>query len=162
MQRCLTKGNNMAKAGSHIKQIFVYADWIELGGTMFMGALQAEQVRGKEVFSFSYDKEWLQSGPVLLLDPDLGLFTGPQYNRDEKPNFGLFTDSAPDRWGRVLMERREALAARQGSRRVRALMESDYLLGVYDLYRMGAIRSRVPVNTQRLDIVASLRHQSYS
>jgi serine/threonine-protein kinase HipA len=141
----------MAKAGTHIKQIFVFADWIELGGVKFMGILQAEQVRGKEVFSFSYDKEWLQSAPALLLDPDLGLFTGPQYNRDEKPNFGLFTDSAPDRWGRVLMERREALAARQEGRRARALMESDYLMGVYDRYRMGAIRFKLDKGGPFLD-----------
>jgi len=63
----------MAKAGSHIKQLFVFADWIELAGPKLMGTLQAEQVRGKEVFSFSYDKEWLRSAPALLLDPDLGL-----------------------------------------------------------------------------------------
>ncbi len=124
--------NNMGKAGSPIKQIFVYADWIELAGARFMGILQAEQVRGKEVFSFSYHKEWLQSAPALLLDPDLGFFSGPQYNREEKPNFGLFTDSAPDRWGRVLMERREAFTARQERRRARSLMESDYLMGVFD------------------------------
>ena len=146
----------MAKVASHIKQIFVYADWIELGGTKFMGTLHAEQVRGKEVFSFSYDKDWLQSAPALLLDPDLGLFTGPQYSRDDKPNFGLFTDSAPDRWGRVLMERREALAARQESRRPRALMESDYLMGVFDLYRMGAIRFKLAKDGPFLDDNASM------
>jgi len=108
-------------------------------------------VRGKEVFSFSYDKDWLQSAPALLLDPDLGLFSGPQYSRDDKPNFGLFTDSSPDRWGRVLMERREALDARQEVRRPRALMESDYLMGVFDLYRMGAIRFKLAKDGPFLD-----------
>ena len=78
-----------------------------------MGTLTAEQVRGREVFSFSYSKGWLENGLALVLDPDLGLYGGPQYSRDDKPNFGLFLDSSPDRWGRVLMERREALIARQ-------------------------------------------------
>lgn len=118
----------MAKNTDHIKQILVYADWVELGSTRFMGTLKAEQVRGKEVFSFSYDKDWLQEAPALILDPDLGLYTGPQYSRDEKPNFGLFTDSSPDRWGRVLMERREGLVARQERRRPKPLLESDWQL----------------------------------
>jgi serine/threonine-protein kinase HipA len=129
----------MAK-GQHTKQLWVYADWIELSGVKLMGILQAEQVRGKEVFSFAYDREWLEKGPALLLDPGLGFYAGPQYNQEEKPNFGLFTDSSPDRWGRVLMGRREALTARQQNEKPRTLMESDYLLGVFDLYRMGALR----------------------
>jgi serine/threonine-protein kinase HipA len=125
------------------KQIHVYLDWLDLEGLQKLGVLQAEQLRGKEVFSFSYNKEWLESGFALLLDPDLGLYSGPQYLRDDKPNFGLFMDSSPDRWGRVLMQRREAVSARSENRKVRPLFESDYLLGVYDLYRMGALRFRL-------------------
>ena len=45
-------------------------------------------------------------------DPDLKMYTGPQFINDDKPNFGLFLDSSPDRWGRVLMKRREAIKAR--------------------------------------------------
>lgn len=108
-----------------------------------MGILKADQVRGKEIFSFSYLPEWLASDQIFLLDPDLGLYTGPQYLREEKANFGLFTDSSPDRWGRVLMERREAYHARQEGRRSNALQESDFLLGVHDLYRMGALRFKL-------------------
>jgi serine/threonine-protein kinase HipA len=132
----------MAKNTTHSKQILVYADWLELGGLRKVGVLQAEQLRGKEVFSFSYHKEWLESGFSILLDPDLDLFTGPQYIRDDKPNFGLFMDSSPDRWGRVLMQRREALIARDEGRKPRLLQESDFLLGVYDRYRMGGLRFR--------------------
>jgi serine/threonine-protein kinase HipA len=141
----------MAKAGQYTKQIWVYADWIELGGVKLMGILQAEQVRGKEVFSFSYDKQWLESGYALALDSDLGFYAGPQYNREEKPNFGVFTDSAPDRWGRVLIERSEALTARQENRKSRPLTESDYLLGVFDLYRMGALRFKLEQEGPFLD-----------
>ncbi|HVU58673.1 MAG TPA: HipA domain-containing protein [Puia sp.] len=124
-------------------RIFVYADWVGLDGPLLMGELTAESSKGKEVFSFSYDKNWLKEQAALELDPDLRLYGGPQYLGEEKPNFGLFTDSSPDRWGRVLMQRREALNARQEGRRPRGLMESDYLLGVFDTYRVGALRFKL-------------------
>ncbi len=107
-----------------------------------MGVLRVEKARGEEVFSFSYDKSWLASGHVHLLDPDLQLFAGPQYLPLEKANFGLFLDSSPDRWGRTLMDRREAILARKEGREPRTLMESDYLVGVHDETRMGALRFR--------------------
>jgi serine/threonine-protein kinase HipA len=87
----------------------------------------------------------------LILDPDLGLYSGPQYSRDDKPNFGLFLDSSPDRWGRMLMERREALVTRQEGQRPRTLMESDYLLGVFDRYRMGGLRFKLSEEGPFLD-----------
>lgn len=123
-----------------MREIIVYADWQELPATMKMGVLRADQVRGEEVFSFEYDEQWLQSGYAQVLDPDLRLFTGPQYITDEKPNFGIFLDSSPDRWGRTLMKRREALQAREEKRKERRLFESDYLLGVNDVSRLGALR----------------------
>ncbi|MGB3222768.1 MAG: HipA domain-containing protein, partial [Desulforhopalus sp.] len=66
-------------------------------------------------------------------------------------NFGLFLDSSPDRWGRVLMQRREAQQARAEERNVRPLLESDYLLGVYDGLRMGALRFRLGDDEPFLD-----------
>jgi len=66
-----------------------------------------------------------------------------QYPPAEQINFGLFLDSSPDRWGRVLMRRREAQLARSERRGQRRLLESDYLLGVHDRHRMGALRLRV-------------------
>lgn len=141
----------MVKRGGYSKQIWIYADWIELDGITLMGILTAEQVRGKEIFSFSYSKEWLKKGPALILDPGLGLYAGPQYNSDDKPNFGLFLDSSPDRWGRVLMERRETLMARKENLKRRTLMESDYLLGVFDRYRMGGLRFKSAADGPFLD-----------
>ena len=122
------------------RTIYVYADWIGLNGPLLMGTLGAEQVRGNEVLSFEYEKAWLESNYRHVLDPDLILFSGPQYTREEKANFGMFLDSSPDRWGRVLMRRREAFMARVEGRPQKNLMNSDYLLGVYDEHRMGAIR----------------------
>ena len=75
----------------------------------------------------------------------MGLYTGMQYLRDEKTNFGVFLDSSPDRWGRVLMNRRESILSRMENRSRRNLNESDYLLGVFDEQRMGALRFKESV-----------------
>lgn len=123
------------------REIHVFADWDRLDGPTEMGVLRAIESRGDEVFAFSYADSWLQSGTPTLLDPDLRWFSGPQYLNDEnRPNFGLFLDSCPDRWGRLIMRRREAILARMGDRSEKRLGESDYLLGVHDEQRMGALR----------------------
>ncbi|MCH8549804.1 MAG: HipA domain-containing protein [Balneolaceae bacterium] len=77
---------------------------------------------------------------MFEIDPNLKLYKGTQYLSEEERNFGIFLDSSPDRWGRVLMDRREAIKARLEDRPPQRLMESDYLLGVYDESRMGALR----------------------
>lgn len=123
------------------RQIQVFGDWSELGEVQRMGLLRADPVHGKETFSFEYDPEWLASGHAMWLDPELQLYEGPQYSADNnRPNFGLFLDSSPDRWGRLLMKRREAIDARRAGREPHRLYESDFLLGVHDLQRMGGLR----------------------
>ncbi|MDG1287865.1 MAG: HipA domain-containing protein [Rickettsiales bacterium] len=133
------------------KAIQVCAHWQGMDDPILMGTLYATPSRGKEVFSFEYEKSWLQSDYAQNLDPDLGLFSGPQYARDGHDNFGLFLDSSPDRWGRVLMQRREAQQALAEKRDVRSLLESDYLLGVFDAHRMGALRFRLSEDMPFLD-----------
>ena len=128
------------EARSNNKDIFVYAHWTGMKEPVLMGVLKAEFTRGKEIFSFSYSEDWLKSSYSQILDPELQLYTGSQYAKDEKQNFGVFLDSSPDRWGRVLMKRREAAMARSEKRPEKTLRESDYLLGVFDGHRMGAIR----------------------
>jgi len=129
------------------KEILVYADWAGMGGPKLMGKLVSERLKGKEIFSFEYEDDWLISDYAYLLDPDLQLFSGPQYlNNSNKQNFGLFLDSSPDRWGRLLMRRRESALARKEKRKEEKLFETDYLLGVYDEYRMGALRFKEDEN----------------
>jgi len=123
--------------------IDVYADWIDLGAAVRLGTLFVQETRGREVFYFEYDEDWLHRDDPRVLDPDLRFYKGPQYTAMDKPNFGLFLDSAPDRWGRVLMRRREAIFARKEGRTPRRLVESDCLLGVYDQNRLGALRFKV-------------------
>lgn len=130
----------MAKQGEK-RKVYVYADWQGMANPLYMGVLQSVLLRGKEVFSFEYDSEWLKNNQALLLDPDLHFYEGIQYLNDaEKTNFGLFLDSSPDRWGRILMRRRESALARQEKRTEATLFETDYLLGVYDTQRMGSLR----------------------
>ena len=122
------------------KEILVYADWQGIGTPQLVGTLFSTYSRGKEIFSFEYAQNWLKSHFVKDIDPDLGLYSGVQYLRDEKMNFGIFLDSTPDRWGRLLMDRRESILARAEKRQQVSLCESDYLLGVFDSLRMGALR----------------------
>ena len=105
-----------------------------------MGTLYSEKSRGREIFSFEYNEIWLDSKYCRILDPDLRLYSGPQYLSDDKPNYGLFLDSSPDRWGRLLMRRHESANAKLEGRKIQTLQETDYLLGVYDGHRMGGLR----------------------
>jgi serine/threonine-protein kinase HipA len=138
-------------AKSKRKEIFVFADWKGLKKATLIGTLFATPSKGKEIFSFEYDQEWLDSGQAQNIDPDLQLYTGPQYLAEEKSNFGVFTDSSPDRWGKVLMRRREVAIAKEEGRIPRSLLESDYLLGVYDGHRMGALRFKTDIEGPFLD-----------
>lgn len=138
------------------KDVYVYVDWDGIAGPVLMGILHADISRGKEVFSFSVDAGWLEHNQFRILDPDMGRFTGPQYLMDEKPNFGVFLDSSPDRWGRMLMRRREAILARQEGRKPQTLFETDYLLGVYDPNRMGALRFKLTPDGEFLNDNKSL------
>lgn len=120
------------------KKIYVYADFRPFHED-FVGTIYVSQTRGKEFYSFEYDEKWLEKGN-LVLDPDLQLYKGRQYINDDKKIFGVFADSCPDRWGQRLMKRREELRAKKAEEKPRKLLDSDYLLGVYDEARMGGLR----------------------
>lgn len=124
-------------------QIKVYAHWLGLNDPQKMGVLYSERLKGKEVFSFEYDEDWLKSKNAQLMDPQLQLYSGLHFLTSNQENFGLFLDSSPDQWGRILMRRREAALARIEKRAERKLFETDYLLGVYDGHRMGALRFKL-------------------
>jgi serine/threonine-protein kinase HipA len=132
------------------QQIWVYAHWKGMPFPKCIGILSASFARGKQAFQFSYDKEWLHSEEQLRLDPDIGWYSGPQYPSG-KDNFGIFLDSMPDRWGRTLLQRRAAQQARIQEERPPRLSDIDYLLGVYDESRMGALRFKTAPNGPFLD-----------
>lgn len=93
---------------------------------------------GPGQFRFRYDPGWLKNPAAFMLDPELLLDAGDFYPRSA--NFGVFMDSCPDRWGQVLMQRREAADARDQGRTARTLGPWDFLCGVQDATRMGALR----------------------
>jgi serine/threonine-protein kinase HipA len=133
------------------RYIEVYAHWVGLSQPTLMGVLYATLSRDKEIFSFDYNNDWLKSSYDYTLDPSLQLLPGIQYSPEGQGNFGVFLDSSPDRWGRFLMDRREAQLAREEGRKERKLLELDYLLGVYDGHRMGALRFRIDPQGPFLD-----------
>ena len=92
---------------------------------------------------FHYDRNWLKDARAFALDPDLSLDEHPFFPRPELGNFGVFLDSSPDRWGQTLMKRREALQAKDEKRIARTLYAWDFLVGVQDFTRQGALRFRI-------------------
>ena len=124
----------------NINEIYVYENW-KSDIPSLIGTLYVDGGRGKQVVSFEYDEEWLRDlTNNVSLDPDLGMFKGRQYAPADKLMFGVFEDSCPDRWGRLLMKRREAIIAKREERKPRTLTEADFLIGVYDETRMGGLR----------------------
>lgn len=92
---------------------------------------------------FHYNSDWLRDPRAFALDPDLSLDDAPFFPRPELGNFGIFMDSSPDRWGQTLMKRREALLAKDEKRTPRTLYAWDFLIGVQDFTRQGALRFRL-------------------
>ena len=119
---------------------FIHAGWIS--DDALIGTIYIDKVRGEEVFSFEYDPEWLESHPDVYLGPDVMPYTGRQFSPKDRA-FGFLEDIAPDRWGRKLLDRREALAALSEGRSPRRLMLSDHIAGVEDHTCPGGMRIRV-------------------
>ena len=124
----------------NVNEIYVYENW-KSDTPSLIGTLYVDGGRGKQIVSFEYDDEWLNDlTNNVTLDPDLRMFKGRQYTSADKLMFGVFEDSCPDRWGRLLMKRREAIIAKKEERKPRTLTEVDFLIGVYDETRMGGLR----------------------
>jgi serine/threonine-protein kinase HipA len=134
-----------------LETVSVYADPDYFESPALMGSLRCRKSRSGDIFSFEYDPAWLKKPEAFTFDPDLALVGGTQYPVPGRPNFGIFLDSSPDRWGRVLMQRRENLRARREGRRPRSLTEWDFLLGVHDETRLGALRFRDPDSGRFID-----------
>ena len=100
---------------------------------------------------FRYNRDWLKDSKAFALDPDLSLDDQPFFPKPDLGNFGIFLDSSPDRWGQTLMKRREALQAKDEKRPARTLYAWDFLIGVQDLTRQGALRFRIKDTDQFLD-----------
>ena len=120
------------------RELLVYVDLA--GVAHFVGRLWARRARNRESASFEYDADWLSNSARFALEPALMLGRGPQHTQQGRALFGAFGDSAPDRWGRNLIQREERRRAQDEGRAARSLGEVDYLLGVGDIARQGALR----------------------
>jgi serine/threonine-protein kinase HipA len=130
--------------------IFVYAHWAGMADPKLIGMLSAHRGKGRKSFSFEYDTNWINSEAQFLLDPDIQWFQGPQFPAN-KENFGVFLDSMPDTWGRTLMKRHATQKAKDEEKQVPILYDIDFLLGVYDPSRMGALRFKLDPDGPFLD-----------
>lgn len=131
-------------------EIQVYAHWLGMIEPKQIGVLCAQQAKGKKAFSFEYCADWISSKEQILLDPDIGWYKGLQYPVG-KENFGIFFDSMPDTWGKTLMKRRALHIAKSNGESKSALYDIDFLLGVYDECRLGALRFKLEPNGDFLD-----------
>lgn len=120
------------------REVFVYVD---LRGTPHLvGRLLMRARRDRESATFEYDETWLAHPERFSLEPALTLGPGPFHTPSDQPLFGAIGDSAPDRWGLVLMRRAERRRAERERQTPRTLRELDYLMMVDDEARMGALR----------------------
>ena len=123
-----------------MKEITVYADFDFLAVPQEIGTLDYERVRGNDHFAFKYSSDWLKSNGGIILSGDLMNVSSQQHPHGSSNGFGFVKDSFPDRWGRLLLDRRERILAKAERRDVRQLTNYDYLVGIEDFTRMGGLR----------------------
>ena len=123
-----------------MKRITVYADFDFLASPQEIGVLGYEHVRGNDHFVFEYSRNWLKQYGGIVLSGDLMNVPSLQHPRGKDNVFGFIKDSFPDRWGRLLLDRRERIMAQSEGRQKRMLTNYDYLIGIEDFTRMGGIR----------------------
>ncbi|GAC1424439.1 MAG: HipA domain-containing protein [Candidatus Velthaea sp.] len=134
--------------------IEVYQNWSPGEQPNRLGTLRVRPGRTNELFDFTFDSAALSDKTLAkqTLDPDLGMFSGAQFPKNGRTMFGVFKDSSPDRWGETLIQRRFDRNKRAGLIPQNArLGQSDYLLGVHDAFRSGALRYKLTPDGPFLD-----------
>jgi serine/threonine-protein kinase HipA len=115
--------------------------YVDLGGQpLRVGTLYRESARNREAVSFEYHADWLDQDQRFALEPALQVGRGRFYPEQGREMFSAIGDSAPDTWGRQLMRRAERRRADAEGRAPHTLHETDFLLGVSDISRLGALR----------------------
>ncbi|MCI7614084.1 MAG: HipA domain-containing protein [Bacteroidales bacterium] len=140
-----------------MRKIYVYADFDWLKTAVLVGELGYESLRGTDSYSFCYDHNWLRQYSDLYLSADINNYTGLQFTQPDRDIFGCFGDALPDRWGRLLLNRREQILAQEEKRPVRKLSSYDYLLGIDDYSRMGGFRFKESPDGEFINCDATLR-----
>ena len=140
-----------------MRRLLIYADFDWLNSPMLVGELGYESLRGSDSYSFKYDNEWLRQYGSLYLSADINNYPGQQYTQPGRDIFGCFSDALPDRWGRLLLNRREQILANEEKRPVRKLSSFDFLIGIDDFSRMGGLRFKADSNGEFINCEESLR-----
>ena len=140
-----------------MRTLFIYADFDWLDNPLLVGELGYESLRGSDSYSFNYDNNWLRQYGGLFLSADINNYPGQQYTQLGRDIFGCFSDALPDRWGRLLLNRREQILAAEEERPVRKLSSFDYLMGIDDFSRMGGFRFKISKDGDFINCEKSLR-----
>lgn len=140
-----------------MRTLFIYADFDWLEKPLLLGELGYESLRGSDSYSFKYDNSWLRQYGSLFLSADINNYPGWQYTQPERDIFGCFSDALPDRWGRLLLNRREQILATEEHRPVCKLSSFDYLIGIDDFSRMGGFRFKASQDGEFINCEESLR-----
>ena len=126
-----------------MQELAVYADFDFLASPEPIGTLRREVLRGAAKYSFEFESQWLRNHPSIFLSADLENYAGRQFSQAGTEIFGLISDALPDRWGRLLFRRREEIEAARNHRPPRTLTPFDYLSGLDDGTRVGALRFKL-------------------
>ena len=140
-----------------MKTLYVYADFDWLAEPMLVGELGYESLRGSDSYAFKFDNNWLRQYGSLFLSADINNYPGQQYTQPGRDIFGCFSDALPDRWGRLLLNRREQISATEERRPVRRLSSFDYLIGIDDFSRMGGFRFKTAPDGEFINCDSHLR-----
>ena len=140
-----------------MRTLLIYADFDWLDEPLLVGELGYESLRGSDSYSFTFDNDWLRQYASLFLSADINTYPGPQYTQPDRDIFGCFSDALPDRWGRLLLNRREQILATEENRPVRKLSSFDYLVGIDDFSRMGGFRFKTSPDGAFINSEKSLR-----
>jgi serine/threonine-protein kinase HipA len=140
-----------------MKTLYVYADFDWLAEPMLVGELGYESLRGSDSYAFKFDNDWLRQYGSLFLSADINNYPGQQYTQPGRDIFGCFSDALPDRWGRLLLNRREQILATEERRPFRRLSSFDYLIGIDDFSRMGGFRFKTVPDGEFINCDSHLR-----
>ena len=140
-----------------MRTLYIYADFEWMEKPLLIGELGYESLRGSDSYSFKFDDGWLRQYGSLFLSADINNYPGQQYTQPGRDIFGCFSDALPDRWGRLLLNRREQIAAAEEHRPVRKLSSFDYLIGIDDFSRMGGFRFKETTDGDFINCEKSLR-----
>ena len=140
-----------------MKTLYVYADFDWLTKPMLVGELGYESLRGSDSYAFKFDEKWLKQYGSLYLSADINNYPGLQYTQPGRDIFGCFSDALPDRWGRLLLNRREQILATEEQRPIRKLSSFDYLIGIDDFSRMGGFRFKTAPDGEFINCDSRLR-----